>query len=130
LVARKETVPGTASLARHTGFPFGPFLNVQLPVAGDRNIYGARAIPELLGLLYFDTGETAARMAPQEPQFYFALRNAYAKPGRKQEAARARASFMRLQHGQGPESGPHRVRRSSQPRSSPTGEQCTTTLDL
>ncbi|PYX44578.1 MAG: hypothetical protein DMG83_12980 [Acidobacteria bacterium] len=106
MVARKETVPGTASLARHTGFPFGPFLNVQLPVAGDRNIYGARAIPELLGLLYFDTGETAARMAPQEPQFYFALRNAYAKPGRKQEAARARASFMRLQHGQGPESGP------------------------
>ena len=101
-----ETFPRTASLARHTGFPFGPFLNVQLPVAGDRNIYGARAIPELLGLLYFDTGETAARMAPQEPQFYFALRNAYAKPGRKQEAARARASFMRLQHGQGPESGP------------------------
>ncbi|PYX21180.1 MAG: hypothetical protein DMG82_19140 [Acidobacteria bacterium] len=32
-----ETFPRTASLARHTGFPFGPFLNVQLPVAGDRN---------------------------------------------------------------------------------------------
>ena len=44
----------------------------------------------LLGLLYFDTGETvraipeletASRQAPQEPQFYFALGNAYAKAG-------------------------------------------------
>ena len=69
----------------------------------------------LLGLLYFDTGETvraipepeaASRLAPQEPQFYFALGNAYAKAGRKQEAARARASFMRLQHREGSESGP------------------------
>ena len=69
----------------------------------------------LLGLLYFDTGDTAraipqlegaVRMVPQEPQFYFALGNAYAKAGRKQEAARARASFMRLKHGEGPEPGP------------------------
>jgi predicted Zn-dependent protease len=70
----------------------------------------------LLGLLYFDTGETvraipeletASRLAPQEPQFYFALGNAYAKAGRKQEAARARASFIRLQHREGSESGPN-----------------------
>jgi len=69
----------------------------------------------LLGLLYFDTGETvraipeletASRLAPQEPQFYFELGNAYAKAGRKQEAARARASFIRLQHREGSESGP------------------------
>jgi predicted Zn-dependent protease len=70
----------------------------------------------LLGLLYFDTGgtvraipelEAASRLAPQEPQFYFALGNAYAKAGRKQEAARARASSMGLQHNrEGSESGP------------------------
>jgi tetratricopeptide (TPR) repeat protein len=59
----------------------------------------------LLGLLYFDAGDTdraipqleaASRMIPQEPQFYFALGNAYAKAGRKQDAARARANFTRL----------------------------------
>jgi tetratricopeptide (TPR) repeat protein len=59
----------------------------------------------LLGLLYFDTGditqaipelETAARMLPGEPQFHFALGNAYARAGRAEEAARARAAFTRL----------------------------------
>lgn len=66
----------------------------------------------LLGLLYFDTGETVRAIrnwklhcAAQEPQFYFELGNAYAKAGRKQEAARARASFIRLQHRDGSESG-------------------------
>ena len=59
----------------------------------------------LLGLLYFDSGnlqqavpqlEAAARMVPQEPQFQFALGNAYARVGRKADAARARAAFRRL----------------------------------
>jgi tetratricopeptide (TPR) repeat protein len=59
----------------------------------------------LLGLLYFDTGdlahaipelETAARMLPDEAQFHFALGNAYARAGRAEEAARARAAFTRL----------------------------------
>jgi len=59
----------------------------------------------LLGLLYFDSGdnehaipelEEAARLVPQEAQFYFALGNAYAKAGRKQDASRARATFVRL----------------------------------
>jgi len=56
----------------------------------------------LLGLLYLDTGDTARAiprleaatgMVPQEPQFLFALGNAYAKAGRKQEAARAREPY-------------------------------------
>jgi predicted Zn-dependent protease len=59
----------------------------------------------LLGLLYYDSGdtaqsipelETAARMVPREAQFQFALGNAYARVGRKEDAARARASFLRL----------------------------------
>lgn len=59
----------------------------------------------LLGLLYFDLGditnaipelETAARMRPNEAQFQFALGNAYARAGRTEEAARARAAFTRL----------------------------------
>jgi predicted Zn-dependent protease len=59
----------------------------------------------LLGLLYFDSGdvqhaipalEAAARMAPREAQFQFALGNAYAKAGRKEDAARARAAFRNL----------------------------------
>jgi tetratricopeptide (TPR) repeat protein len=59
----------------------------------------------LLGLLYYDSGdaaqsipelETAARMVPREAQFQFALGNAYARAGRKEEAARARALFRRL----------------------------------
>jgi len=59
----------------------------------------------LLGLLYFDSGdvnhaipelETAARMSPREAQFQFALGNAYAKAGRKEDAARARAAFRNL----------------------------------
>jgi tetratricopeptide (TPR) repeat protein len=59
----------------------------------------------LLGMLYFDTGdlasaiaelETAARMLPGEAQFQFALGNAYARAGRAEEAAKARAAFTRL----------------------------------
>ena len=59
----------------------------------------------LLGLLYFDVGdigraipelEAAARMVPQEAQFQFTLGNAYARAGKKEAAARARAAFARL----------------------------------
>ena len=59
----------------------------------------------LLGLLYFDSGkvaesipelEASARMVPHEAQFQFALGNAYARAGRKVDAARARAEFRRL----------------------------------
>lgn len=59
----------------------------------------------LLGLLLLDTGKAAeslpeleiARKAfPSEPSVYFALGNAYAKTGRKPEAARARAAFLQL----------------------------------
>jgi tetratricopeptide (TPR) repeat protein len=68
----------------------------------------------LLGLLYFDTGdivgatrelEIAARMVPREAQFQFALGNAYARAGRKEDAARARAAFVRLQKEEAPEGG-------------------------
>ena len=59
----------------------------------------------LLGLLYLDTSnftgaiselETAKRNYPSVPDVYFALGNAYARAGRKAEAARARAVFTRL----------------------------------
>jgi tetratricopeptide (TPR) repeat protein len=59
----------------------------------------------LLGLLCFDSGnltqalpelEAAARLVPTEAQFQFALGNAYARAGRREEAARARAQFRRL----------------------------------
>jgi tetratricopeptide (TPR) repeat protein len=59
----------------------------------------------LLGLLYLDTQnlaeaiselQTARRFYPNMPEIYFALGNAYARAGRKQEAARARAIFTRL----------------------------------
>ena len=54
-----------------------------------------RAIPEL---------EIARRAFPQEAQVYFALGSAYAHTGRKQEAARARAIFVRLNQDETPES--------------------------
>jgi tetratricopeptide (TPR) repeat protein len=59
----------------------------------------------LLGLLYLDSGdakravtqlETATKMAPKAAAFYFALGSAYAKAGDKLAAARARATFARL----------------------------------
>jgi tetratricopeptide (TPR) repeat protein len=69
----------------------------------------------LLGLLYFDTGdvaraipelETAARMVPREAQFHFALGNAYARVGRKADADRARATFLRLRGQDDPNARP------------------------
>jgi len=59
----------------------------------------------LLGLLYLDTQsfpeaiselEIAKRSFTKVPEVYFALGNAYARAGRKAEAARARATFTRL----------------------------------
>jgi len=59
----------------------------------------------LLGLLYLDTNnfagaiselELSKRSYPNVPEVYFALGNAYARSGRKVEAARARATFSRL----------------------------------
>jgi tetratricopeptide (TPR) repeat protein len=59
----------------------------------------------LLGLLRLDTGnpagaipefEIAQKAFPTEAQVYFSLGNAYARAGRKAEAAKARAQFVRL----------------------------------
>jgi tetratricopeptide (TPR) repeat protein len=59
----------------------------------------------LLGLLRLDTGdpagaipefEIAQKALPREAQVYFSLGNAYARAGRKAEAAKARAQFVRL----------------------------------
>jgi len=58
----------------------------------------------LLGILYLDSGnaagavpelEIARRAFSKEPKVYFALGNAYARTGCKEEAARARAEFDR-----------------------------------
>jgi tetratricopeptide (TPR) repeat protein len=46
-----------------------------------------RGIPEL---------ELAAKLAPESPEMHFALARAYAKAGRKEDAARARATFAEL----------------------------------
>ena len=40
--------------------------------------------------------EAAVRMAPWQPQVHFALGTAYAKAGRKEDAAKERAEFLRL----------------------------------
>jgi predicted Zn-dependent protease len=59
----------------------------------------------LLGLLLLDTDhyleaipelETAQRALPREAKVYLALSTAYARAGRRQEAERARATFIRL----------------------------------
>ena len=59
----------------------------------------------LLGLLRLDTGnaagaipelEIARKALPQEAKVYFSLGNAYARVGRRAEAAKARAEFARL----------------------------------
>jgi tetratricopeptide (TPR) repeat protein len=59
----------------------------------------------LLGLLRLDTGnaagavpelEVAKKAFPNESRVYFSLGNAYARIGRKAEAAKARAEFSRL----------------------------------
>ncbi|MBV9765960.1 MAG: tetratricopeptide repeat protein [Acidobacteriaceae bacterium] len=59
----------------------------------------------LLGMLLFDTGnttraitelETAQRSTPDDPRVYFGLGRAYAQVHRNQDAAHARAMFVRL----------------------------------
>jgi len=59
----------------------------------------------LLGLLLVDVGdytrslpelETARSSFPDDPRVYFALANAYTHVGRRDDAARARAEFLRL----------------------------------
>lgn len=59
----------------------------------------------LLGSFRLETGqaaqavselETAERLLPNEPKIQFALGRAYARAGRQQDAARARANFERL----------------------------------
>jgi len=59
----------------------------------------------LLGLLYLDTDraaeslpelEIARKAFPQQAQVYFALGNAYARVGRKEQSAHMRAEFARL----------------------------------
>jgi tetratricopeptide (TPR) repeat protein len=59
----------------------------------------------LLGLLYLDTDnyqkalpelETASKAFPKDPKIFMALGSAYARAGRRQEAAQARAKFERL----------------------------------
>lgn len=59
----------------------------------------------LLGILRLDTGnaagaipelEIARRSFPKQSKIYFSLGNAYARAGRKADAARARAEFLRL----------------------------------
>lgn len=69
----------------------------------------------LLGLLYLDTGgagkaipqlEIARKAFPREAKVYFALGNAYARLGRKVEAAKARATFTRLNSAEKQDAGP------------------------
>jgi tetratricopeptide (TPR) repeat protein len=59
----------------------------------------------LLGLLRLDTGnaagavpelEVAQKAFPKQAKVYFALGNAYSRVGRKSDAAKARAEFLRL----------------------------------
>jgi predicted Zn-dependent protease len=58
-----------------------------------------------LGLLLFDTDdyqkaipdlEIDAKAFPHDAKVFFALGSAYSRKGRKEEAARARATFQRL----------------------------------
>ncbi len=64
--------------------PLGHYLLGSLLLYTDQT---ARAISEL---------ETAQRSLPNEPRVYFALGRAYARSNRKEDAARARATFKRL----------------------------------
>jgi Flp pilus assembly protein TadD len=59
----------------------------------------------ILGRLLLDNGETdqsigelqeASALLPDEPKFYFALSRAYTRAKRKEEAERARQTFLRL----------------------------------
>ena len=81
-----------------TGFPYA-----EKAVEANSSYYPAHAI---LGQILAESGldvprgvrelETAARLAPLQPQVHFALASAYTKAGRKEDAARERAEFLRL----------------------------------
>jgi tetratricopeptide (TPR) repeat protein len=69
----------------------------------------------LLGVLRLDTGnaagavpelEVAQKAFPKESRVYFSLGNAYARLGRKTEAAKARAEFARLNAEEAKQRGP------------------------
>ena len=69
----------------------------------------------ILGMLRLDTGdaaaaipelETAQKAFPDEAGVYFSLGKAYAKVGRKTDAAKARAEFARLNAKEAKPSGP------------------------
>jgi predicted Zn-dependent protease len=82
------------AVALNPRLPFGHYLLGQFYLdAGN----AAGAIPEL---------ERARHEMPNESKIYFALGNAYAKIGRKEEAAQARASFRRLQAQEKSEAAP------------------------
>jgi predicted Zn-dependent protease len=74
--------------------------------AAKNNIHSfvARAIYGKALLEHGDTAaairelEIAARLEPSSPQVHFSLASAYAKAGRRDEAARARAEFARLKN--------------------------------
>jgi len=73
-----------------------------------RNAYG-RALVDLGNLA---TGikelEAAVKLAPDSPQVHFSLAQAYAKAGRKADAARERAEFTRLKKLERPPENPER----------------------
>jgi predicted Zn-dependent protease len=69
----------------------------------------------LLGVLRLDTGnaagavpelEAAQKAFPKESRIYFSLGNAYARVGRRAEAAKARAEFSRLHAQEARQKGP------------------------
>jgi len=79
-------------------------LNPQLPFAR-----------YLLGLLYVDTDnferaipelEIAQKAFPKDGRLYLALASAYSRAGRRQDAAKARASFERLSQQANPQAAP------------------------
>jgi tetratricopeptide (TPR) repeat protein len=104
--SRLEIAAADYKLDSAAGLPYAEeavHLNPQLPFAH-----------YLLGLLYLDTDnyqkaipelEIARQAFPKDSKLYFALGSAYARAGRKQEAARARAAFERLHKEMGTDSG-------------------------
>jgi tetratricopeptide (TPR) repeat protein len=70
-----------------------------------------RAIEEL---------EMGAKLAPNSPEMYFSLARAYTKKGRNEEAARARATFLKLEKARRTaRSGPQSVGGKSEETASP-----------
>src|SRR5262249_42121926 len=98
VVSRLQIAAATYKIDSATGLPYAEEavrLSPQQPFAHylfgilqlDTGDY-SRAIPEL---------ETARKAFPRETRIYLALATAYSRAGRKQDAARMRAEFQRLQ---------------------------------